>query len=66
MNYDLLWSIDEYQSLLDYKWNSFKYINMFLNENITNREKNYKPNANVQPKTPEEFITTDVLGLTMA
>ena len=55
MNYDLLWSMDEYQSLLDYKWNSFKYINMFLNENITNREKNYRPNAKAQPKTPEEF-----------
>lgn len=45
MNYDLLWSIEEYQALLDYKWNSFKYINMFLNENITNRERNFKPNA---------------------
>ena len=55
MNYDLLWSMDEYQSLLDYKWNSFKYINMFLNEGITNRERRFNPNAKAYPKTPEEF-----------
>lgn len=55
MNYDLLWSMDEYQSLLDYKWNSFKYMNMFLNENITNRERRFNPNAKSYPKTPEEF-----------
>lgn len=55
MNYDLLWSMDEYQSLLDYKWNSFKYINMFLNEDITNRERRFNPNAKAYPKTPEEF-----------
>lgn len=56
MNYDLLWSIEEYQSLLDYKWNSFKYINMFLNENITNRERNFKPNAKkAYPQSSEDF-----------
>ena len=55
MNYDLLWSMDEYQSLLDYKWNSFKYINMFLNEGITNRERRFNPNVKAYPKTPEEF-----------
>lgn len=55
MNYDLLWNMEEYQSLLDYKWNSFKYINMFLNEDITNRERRFNPNAKAYPKTPEEF-----------
>lgn len=55
MDYDLLWSMDEYQSLLDYKWNSFHYINMFINENITNREKRFSPKAKVYPQTPEEF-----------
>ncbi len=55
MVYDLLWSMDEYQSLLDYKWNSFKYINMFLNEGITNRERRFNPNAKAYPKKPEEF-----------
>lgn len=56
MNYDLLWSIEEYQSLIDYKWNSFKYINMFLNENITNRERNFKPNAKkAYPQSSEDF-----------
>ena len=56
MNYDLLWSIEEYQALLDYKWNSFKYINMFLNENITNRERNFKPNAKkAYPQSSEDF-----------
>lgn len=56
MNYDLLWSMDEYQSVVDYKFNSFKYINMFLNEDVTNRERNFKPNAKALPKTSEEFI----------
>lgn len=56
MNYDLLWSMDEYQALLDYKWNSFKYINMFLNEDITNRERRFSPKATKSyPQTPEEF-----------
>ena len=59
MNYDLLWSIEEYQALLDYKWNSFKYINMFLNENITNRERNFKPNAKkAYPQSSEDFKKT--------
>ena len=55
MNYDLLWSIEEFQSLIDYKWNSFKYMNMFLNEDITNRERRFNPNAKAYPKTAEEF-----------
>lgn len=55
MDYNLLWSKEEYQSLLDYKWNSFKYINMFLNPNITNRERKFNPNTKNYPKTSEEF-----------
>lgn len=55
MNYDFLWSMDEYQSLLDYKWNAFKYINMFLSDSISNRERKFNPNAKAYPKTSDEF-----------
>ena len=40
MNYDLLWSLDEYNSILKYKWNTFKRINLFLSKELTNRERN--------------------------
>ena len=55
MNYDLLWNMEEYQALLDYKFNSFKYINMFTSENITSRERKFNGKAKNYPQTPESF-----------
>lgn len=55
MNFELLWSMDEYQALLDYKWNSFHFINMFLSEDITNRERKFNGKEKNYPQTPEEF-----------
>ncbi len=58
MNYDLLWSLDEYNSILKYKWNTFKRINLFLSEELTNREKNYKGQGKSIPRNEEEFVET--------
>ena len=58
MNYDLLWSLDEYNSILKYKWNTFKRINLFLSEELTNRERNYKGQGKSIPRNKEEFVET--------
>jgi len=55
MNYELLWNIDEYQSLKEYKWNAFKYINLFLSDNLTNREINYNGKGKGIPRDINEF-----------
>ena len=58
MNYDLLWSLDEYNSILKYKWNTFKRINLFLSEELTNREKNYKGQGKSIPRNEEDYVET--------
>lgn len=55
MNYELLWDIDEYQAIEEYKWNAFKYINLFLNDNLTNREMKYNGKGKGIPRNQEEF-----------
>ena len=55
MNYDLLWTRDEYLSLLDYKRNSLEYIDVFLNEGITDYERRFDLDETSFPKTSEDF-----------
>ena len=52
-NDNLLWNIDEYQSVVDYKGNSYSAINVLLSDNVTMREKDGK--MKILPKTKEEF-----------
>lgn len=46
MNYELLWTMDEYQSLLDYEENLYKYINIFINQELTDTEKQFDESLN--------------------
>ena len=58
MNYDLLWNMEEFQTLADYKWNGFHHVNMFTSENITNRERKFNEKSKKYPQSKEEFKKT--------
>ncbi len=53
INDKLLWTMDEYQAVVDYKGNSYSAINVLLSDSVTMREKNGKMKN--LPETKEEF-----------
>ena len=52
-NDNLLWTLDEYQAVIDYKWNYFNAINVLLSSNLTRRE--IRGLNRKLPQTPEKF-----------
>lgn len=55
INENLLWSMDEYKAVVDYKGNSYSKINILLSEEVTKRESEGKSTKMQTLQTEEEF-----------
>ena len=53
---NLLWNLEEYQAVVDYKANSYSMMNVLLDSNVTKRETVGKFPKKQIPQTKEEFI----------
>ena len=55
INYNLLWTTDEYEAVVDYKANSYNKINVLLSGEVTKRETEGKFPKKQIPQTQEEL-----------
>lgn len=58
INYNLLWTTDEYEAVVDYKANSYNKINVLLSSEVTKRETEGKFPKKQIPQTKEELRET--------